>query len=120
MNIKLHNMGSTRVFKTSGPSVDFVLADIGQTNVSISLRLSDGTVFHYPKGMGKSQTESTLLPPGDYRCVVTVSAADMGTFGSTYDSVLTIGGKKAVSTSGAIPPGQDVDQDFELFVLRVA
>jgi hypothetical protein len=70
--------------------------------------------------MGKSQSESTLLPPGDYRCVLTISAADLGTFGSTYDSALTIGGKKAASASGAVPSGQDVDQDFELFVLRVS
>ncbi len=120
MKINLHNMGATQVFKTKGPSVDFGFTDEGQANVSISLRLSDGTVFHYPTGMGKSQTESSLLPAGDYRCVVTISAVDLGTFGNTYNSTLTIGGKKAVSATGSIPSGQDVDQDFELFVLRVS
>lgn len=120
MKIKLHNMDANRVFKTVGPNVEFQFSDAGQSNVSISLRLSDGTTFHYPKGLGSTQLESTMLPAGDYRCVILISAADLGTFGASYDSKLLIGGKKAASAAGSVPTGTDVEQEFELFVLRVA
>ncbi len=118
MDIKRHNMDKNRVFTTKGPNVEFELSDAGQANVAITLRLADGTLIHYPTGNGRKELASSLIPPGDYGAVVTISAVSFE-FGSTYDSRVLIGGKKAISATGSIPDDQPVDQDFDMFVLRV-
>lgn len=118
MEIKRHNMSAGRVFTTSGPSVEFEISDSGQANVAVTLRLSDGTLIHYPTGLGSTELTSSLIPPGDYGAVVTISAVAFE-FGKTYDSRIVIGGKKAISSKGTIPDDQPVEQEFGLFVLRV-
>lgn len=118
MDIKRHNMSAKRVFTAAGPNIEFELSDSGQANVAITLRLSDGTLIHYPTGLGKTELSSSLIPPGEYSAVVTISAVAFE-FGRTYDSRILIGSKKAISAKGAIPDEEPVDQEFDLFVLRV-
>ena len=119
MQIKLHNV-SGGVFNTSGPQVDFELADAGQANVTIHVALSDGTHFHFPDGSSSGTAQSTVLPPGDYTCVGLVAAFDHGSFGRSYKSTVSIGGKKAASATGTLPVGTNAETDTQAFVLRVS
>jgi hypothetical protein len=118
MNIKLHNMDEDRVFTTAGPNVEFDIADSGRSIVGVTLKLSDGTLIHYPTGEGKKQLSSSLIAPGDYSATVVISATKFA-FGDTYDTRILIGGTKAVSAKGTLPEDVPHDQDFEMFTLRV-
>lgn len=119
MKIKLHNI-SGGVFTVSGPQVAFQLADAGQANVTIHVALSDGTHFHFPDGSLNGTAQSTVLPPGDYTCVILVAAFGHGSFGRTYKSTVTVGSKKVASATGALPAGTDAETDTQAFVLRVS
>jgi hypothetical protein len=118
MQIKRHNMSGSRVFATDGPNVEFEISDSGQANVAITLRLSDGTLIHYPTGLGQTELSSSLIAPGEYGAVVTVSAVAFE-FGRMYDARILIGGKKAISAKGSIPDGQPAEMELDLFVVRV-
>lgn len=119
MEIKLHNVRGG-VFATSGPQVDFELADAGQANVTVHVALSDGTHFHFPDGAATGTARSTVLPAGDYTCVVLVAAFGHGAFGRHYKSTVAIGGRKAASATGSLPDGSDAETDTQAFVLRVS
>lgn len=119
MKIGFHNIVGG-VFQAKGPQVDFELSDGGQANVTIHVALSDGTHIDFPDGSGPGVSRSTVLPPGDYNCVVQIAALGHGSFGRTYKSVVKVSGVKAASASGTLPAGTDVDSDIDFFVVRVS
>ena len=120
MNLKLTKSVVKGVCIVAGPQVPFVLGDTGQANVMINVALSDGTHFHFPDGSGTQTSGATVLPPGDYDCAVMVAAFSHGAFGSSYNSSLTVGGKKVATAAGTLPAGVDSEDDIQSFVLRVA
>jgi hypothetical protein len=119
MQIKLHNL-TGGVFATSGPQVTFQLGDAGQANVVVHVALSDGTHFHFPEGSPAGTPQSTVLPQGDYICVVLVAAFDHGSFGRSYNSTVSIGGTKVASAKGSLPAGTNSETDTQAFILRVS
>ena len=118
MNIKLQNVDDNRVLRVKGPRVEVVLEDAGQANVTMALSVEDGTHFHYPLPGTPDAPQSTLLRPGTYTCVLQVTAIDLN-FGRSYKSKVKVAGTVVAGAKGTIPAGQDVDQDFTLFVLEV-
>jgi hypothetical protein len=119
MQLKLTKNVVKGVYTVTGPQVPFVLADDGQANVMINVALSDGTHFHFPDGLAIKATGSTVLPPGSYDCSIMVAAFGHGAFGRTFDSSITIAGKKVASASGTLPPGVDAEDDIQSFTLKV-
>lgn len=119
MEIKLQNVDDDRVLQVKGPRVEVVLSDAGQANVAMALSLQDGTHFHYPLTGTPDAPQSTLLPPGRYTCVLQITAIDLN-FGRTYKSKVSVGGTVVATAKGTIPAGEDVDQAFRLFVLKVS
>ncbi len=119
MKIRLHNVPGG-VFSATGPQLALELDDAGQANVTIHVALSDGTHFHFPDGSGLGSPRSTVLPPGDYTCVVLVAAFGHGAFGRSYKSSVKIAGRKAASATGTLPDGIDAESDIQAFILRVS
>lgn len=119
MNLKLGKSVVKGVCTVSGPQVLFVLGDAGQANVMIHVALSDGTHIHFPDGSGTQTSRATVLPPGDYDCVVMVAAFTHGAFGSTYDTTVSVAGKKVATASGEVPSDVESEDDMQSFVLRV-
>jgi hypothetical protein len=119
MQIKLHNI-TGGVFATSGPQVNFQLGDTGQANVVVHIALSDGTHFHFPDGSPAGTPQSTVLPQGDYTCVVLVAAFDHGSFGRSFQSTVSIAGTKVASAAGSLPAGTNAETDTQAFILRVS
>lgn len=119
MELKLTKSVVKGVCTVTGPQVLFVLSDAGQANVGIHVTLSDGTHIDFPDGSGVKTERTSVLPKGDYFCAVSVSAFNHGAFGDTYDSTVSIGGKKVATAKGAVPPGSDGDTALRGFVLRV-
>ncbi len=118
MEIKLQNVDDNSVLRVKGPRVEVVLEDAGQANVTMVLSLEDGTHFHYPLPGTPKATQSTLLPPGSYTCVLQITAIDLN-FGRSYKSKVSVAGTVVALSKGVIPAGENVDQDFKLFVLEV-
>jgi hypothetical protein len=118
MEIKLQNVDADRVLQVKGPRVEVVLEDAGQANVTMMLSVQDGTHFHYPLSGTPDAPQSTLLPPGSYTCVLQITAIDLN-FGRSFKSKVTVGGKVVATAKGTIPAGEDVDQAFKLFALKV-
>jgi hypothetical protein len=58
------------------------------------------------------------LPPGSYTCVLQITAIDLN-FGRSYKSKVSVAGTVVALSKGVIPAGENVDQDFKLFVLEV-
>ena len=120
MQIKLENLDPVQGSLTvKGPQVEFALTDAGSANVTISLSLSDGTHFFYPDGSGKTLSKATTLPPGRYDCGLVINAFDLGVFGRSYHSTITIGGTTLATTQGSLADGSSHDSDFQLFALVV-
>jgi hypothetical protein len=119
MQLKLAKTVVSGVLKVSGPQVLFALGDAGQANVMINVALSDGTHISFPDGSGAQTVRSTVLPPGDYDCAIVVAAFSHGAFGPTYDSSVSIGGKKVATAQGSVATGQDEEDDIQSFTLRV-
>ena len=65
-------------------------------------------------GSGAQTVRSTVLPPGDYDCAIVVAAFSHGAFGPTYDSSVSIGGKKVATAQGSVATGQDERHPREL------
>jgi hypothetical protein len=119
MELKLTKNVVQGVCTVSGPQVLFALSDAGQANVGIHVTLSDGTHIDYPDGTGVKTERTTVLPKGDFFCAVSVTAFNHGAFGDTYDSAVTIGGKKVATTKGSLPTGSQGETALRGFVLRV-
>jgi hypothetical protein len=60
-----------------------------------------------------------VLPPGDYDCAIMVAAFGHGAFGTSYDSSVSVGGKKVATAAGDLAEGADEEDDIQSFVLRV-
>lgn len=120
MDINLKNLDPVAgTLKVKGPQVDFLLTDGGTANVTVSLHLSDGTHFFYPDGSGKMLLASTTLPPGRYECALVINAFDLGVFGRSFKSQVSIDGTVVATATGSIPAGEPRDGDFQLFGLDV-
>lgn len=120
MDIELKNLDPVKgTITVKGPQVDFALTDGGTANVTISLHLSDGTHFFYPDGSGKKLLASTTLPPGRYECALVINAFDLGVFGRTFKSKVSVDGTLVASATGSIPDGKSRDGDFQLFGIDV-
>lgn len=119
MQIKLENLDAEDRLSIQGPQVDVVLDDEGQANVALHLSISDGTHFHFPDGSGRALPRSTVLPPGDYSCVLLIAAFNHGSFGATYSSVVKVAGVIVARAKGRVPAGEEFDNDLQTFVLRV-
>jgi hypothetical protein len=120
LEIKLTKQVSGGVCKVAGPQVLFVLADAGRANVGVHVTLSDGTHIDFPDGRGLQTQRTTVLPAGDYFCAISVSAFAHGAFGDTYDSSVSIAGKKVATAQGTVPTGPDGESAIRGFVLRVS
>jgi hypothetical protein len=119
MDIKLQHVDADRVLQVKGPRVEVVLADAGQANVAMTLSVEDGTHFHYPLPGMPDAAQATLLRPGSYTCVLQITAIDLN-FGRSYKCKVTVGNTVVATAKGTIPAGENVDQDFTLFVLEVS
>jgi hypothetical protein len=120
MELKLTKNVVKGVCTVSGPQVLFVLGDTGQANVLINVAVSDGTHIHFPDGSGVQTSRTTVLPPGDYDCAIMVAAFSHGAFGSSYNTSVSIGGKKVATASGDVASGEEEEDDIQSFVLRVS
>jgi hypothetical protein len=119
MKLKMTKSVVNGVCTVTGPQVLFVLGDDGQANVLIHVALSDGTHIQYPDGSGVQTSRTTVLPPGEYDCVILVAAFNHGEFGSSYNSSVSVGGKKVAAAAGDIAVGKG-ENDTQSFVLRVS
>jgi hypothetical protein len=119
MQIKLDNVNTNQTFETKGPLVEFVLEDSGQANVAMMLSLDDGTHIQYPTGGGKGAPQTTALAPRVYLGALTIIAMELKTFGRSYRSKVTVGGKVLATAAGAVPDNADTDQMTQVFQLRV-
>jgi hypothetical protein len=120
MELKLTKNVVKGVYPVAGPQVLFVLGDAGQANVLVNVAVSDGTHIHFPDGSGTQTSRATVLPPGDYDCAIMVAAFSHGAFGSSYDTSVSIGGKKVAAAAGSVADGVDEEDDIQSFVLRVS
>ena len=120
MELKLTKSVVKGVCTVSGPQVPFVLGDSGQANVLINVALSDGTHIHFPDGTGVQTSRTTVLPPGDYDCAINVVAFSHGAFGSSFNTSISIGGKKVATAVGDVAPDAEEEDDIQSFVLRVS
>jgi hypothetical protein len=100
----------------TGPRVAVTLFDIGKAQVSITLALSDGTLFSYTGGA--TRPSETLLPPGNYECAAVISAFNHGAFGDQYDSTVNVGGQTVATAQGSVQVGQH-DSGAVSFALTV-
>lgn len=119
MKIKLQKLKPGRLLKIAGQRVDVVLQDDGQSIVTMTLSIGDGTHFHYPSGAGTGAAQSTTLAPGDHDAVIRISAMKMERFGRTYFSQVKINGNLIASADGVLDEEQTEDSDFRFFVIRV-
>lgn len=119
MDIKFEDVNQNRTLETKGPQVEFLLEDKGQANVAMMLSLDDGTHFQYPTGSGKSAAQSTTLAPRVYLGALTIVAMQLDTFGRSFRSKVSIGGKVLATASGEVPAGAKTDQTTQIFQLRV-
>lgn len=119
MELKLTKNVVNDVCTVSGPQVLFVLSDAGQANVGIHVTLSDGTHIDYPDGSGVKTERTSVLPKGDYFCAVSVTAFNHGAFGNSYDSTVSIGGKKVATAKGSLPAASNGETALRGFVLKV-
>jgi len=120
MEIKLKNLDGDGVLVVKGPQVPVILNDAGGANVTVNFSISDGTHFHFPDGGPLKTEKTTVLPKGDFNCVVLVAAFNHGTFGSTYDSSVTIAGKVVATAKGTVSKADEFDSDIQAFVLKVS
>jgi hypothetical protein len=120
MELKLTKNVVKGVYEVSGPQVLFVLSDAGQANVMVNVALSDGTHFHFPDGSGAQTSRTTVLPPGNYDCAIMVAAFSHGAFGSSYNTTVSVGGKKVATAAGEVASDDEQENDIQSFVLRVS
>ena len=120
MEIKLKNLDADGVLAIKGPQVAVVLNDSGSANVTISFSISDGTHFHFPDGSPLKTAKTTVLPPGEFDCVVLIAAFNHGTFGPSYNSTVSVGGTVVATAKGSVADSDEFDSDVQTFVLRVS
>jgi hypothetical protein len=119
MNFTKHNLDPNTVLSVSGPHVPFKIRDTGQGAVALTLRMSEGTVIHFPNQQGNELLTSVLMPQGRYDVVVVASIVPMPGLGRNYNTVVTIGGTKVLSARGTLAAGAHSANGLASFVLDV-
>lgn len=119
MKFTKHNLGANADLTVQGPHVPIKIRDTGQGAVAVTLRMSEGTVIHFPNQQGNELTTSVLMPKGRYDVVVVASIVPMPGLGKSYKTVIALGGVKVLSASGSMAVGAASENDLASFVLVV-